>query len=50
MDDPVLECQDCGTVVKRLTPGEAQQVAERPYNFVVYCDRCRKEGLYGPGW
>lgn len=41
---PTLDCQACGNVVKILTPGEAQQVAANPYNFVVYCrDRSCQE-------
>ena len=52
IEDPVLECQDCGEVVKRLTRAEEAQVADRPYNFVVYCRRCRPIGGpgRGPGW
>lgn len=38
----VLECQDCGRVLRRLTGSEAQRVAERPYDFVVYCEECRR--------
>lgn len=44
MDVEVLECQDCGEVVRELTPAEAQQVADRPYNFIVRCHECRKYG------
>ena len=50
-----LDCQACGRVIRVLTAGEAQQVAERPYDFVIYCrDRlcqdaaladARREGL-----
>ncbi|WP_162802103.1 hypothetical protein [Ornithinimicrobium murale] len=39
----VLECQDCGDVVRKLTAGEAQQVAASPHNFVVFCNQCRRE-------
>lgn len=42
-EDPVLECQDCGRVLRHLTPGEAQQVAEHPYNFIFFCAICQKE-------
>lgn len=38
--EPVLECQDCGAVVRKLTPAEAREVAARPYDFIVYCGRC----------
>ena len=41
--EPVLECQMCGTVLRTLTPSEAREVADRPYNFVVYCAGCRQE-------
>lgn len=42
-DDPVIECQDCGRVIRTLTPAEAQQVAARPYNFIVFCYPCKQE-------
>jgi hypothetical protein len=35
--EPVLECQICGEVVRKLTDSEAQQVAANPYNFIVTC-------------
>lgn len=47
MKPEVLECQDCGDVVKVLEPVEAQQVAEKPYNFIVYCARCKREQSEG---
>ena len=37
---PVLECQDCGEVLRELSAAEAQAVAARPYDFVVYCGPC----------
>lgn len=37
---PTLECQDCGLVLRILTPAEAQQVAKRPYDFIVFCRSC----------
>ena len=40
---PTLDCQDCGMVLRKLTDAEAQQVAENPYNFTVYCATCRRE-------
>jgi hypothetical protein len=44
---PTLDCQACGNVVRILTPAEAQQVAARPYDFIVYCrDRiCQEAAL-----
>lgn len=48
LDNPKLECQDCGTTIKMLTAAEAQRVAERPYDYVVYCWSCqtaRKLGI-----
>lgn len=35
-----LECQDCGEVLRELTPAEAQRVARAPYDFVCYCRSC----------
>lgn len=32
-----LDCQACGKVLKELTPAEAQDVADRPYDFVAFC-------------
>lgn len=40
-DQPTLDCQDCGDVVRKLTDAEQQEVADRPYDFVVYCRTCR---------
>ena len=37
---PTLDCQGCGAVLQRLTLGEAQEVAARPYDFVAYCRDC----------
>ena len=39
---PTLDCQDCGTVVRRLTRAEAHEVAANPYNFIVYCWDCER--------
>jgi hypothetical protein len=41
IQNPTLDCQDCGAVVKKLTDAEAQKVADNPYNYVVYCVSCR---------
>jgi hypothetical protein len=38
-----LDCQECGEILKHLTPAEAQQVADNPYNFIVYCKPCQKD-------
>jgi uncharacterized protein with PIN domain len=41
--ESTLDCQDCGDVVRTLSPAEQQEVAERPYDFVVYCRSCRRD-------
>lgn len=50
----VLECQDCGEVVRDdLSPSEVQKMAERPYDFIVYCYRCtvgRERDDHEAGW
>lgn len=38
-----LECQTCGSVVKKLTSAEAQRVADSPYDYVVYCGEHRDD-------
>jgi uncharacterized protein with PIN domain len=40
-DDRTLDCQDCGRVLARLTPEQAQRVAEKPYVYVLRCVECR---------
>lgn len=42
-----LDCQDCGEVVRELTPAEAQQVALHPENFIVLCRQCHRDDLRG---
>lgn len=37
---PVLECQDCGIVIKELTPEEVRLVAANPQNFIIWCGPC----------
>lgn len=46
LDDPTLECQACGRVLKRLSLAEAQRVAGDPYRFIVYCHECLREDLH----
>ena len=41
-DNLALECQDCGDRVRMLSLDELRRVAERPYNYVVYCQVCRR--------
>jgi hypothetical protein len=38
--DPVLECQDCGIVLRRLSPGEASKEIDIANNTIVYCASC----------
>ena len=38
-----MECQDCGEVIRELSPAEARAVADKPYNFVVFCRQCAAE-------
>lgn len=40
--EPTLDCQDCGEVVMRLSVAEAQRVAEKPYDYVVWCFACSR--------
>lgn len=40
-DDRYLECQDCGTAIRRLTPAEEQVLARHPENFIIWCHQCR---------
>lgn len=42
-DDPTLDCQTCGCVLRHLSPAEAQRVAANPYNFIVYCPPCGRD-------
>ena len=37
-----LDCQDCGIDLRELTPGEVQEVADRPYDFVIRCGPCSR--------
>lgn len=47
MTDRYLECQDCGTPLGLpRTEAQKQQVAQNPYNYVVWCPRCAKENGY----
>ena len=38
--DAVLECQDCGTVLRVLTAEERRQVVDSPHAFVRWCGAC----------
>lgn len=38
-DVPVLECQSCGKVLRKLSAAEAQMVARDPDVFTVYCSK-----------
>lgn len=40
-----LDCQLCGNVVRTLSMQEVQQVADRPYDFIVYCPACKADAL-----
>jgi hypothetical protein len=42
LDDPTIDCQDCGRILRHLSPAEAQKVAANPYNFVFWCDDCSR--------
>lgn len=44
-DWPTIDCQDCGAILQKLTPAQAQLVAANPYNFVAYCKTCRRVHL-----
>lgn len=39
----VLECQDCGKVLRELGAAEAQKVADNPYNFMAFCRSCMRD-------
>lgn len=38
--EETLDCQDCGTVLRVLSPEEAQTVADKPHDYVRYCRSC----------
>lgn len=40
-----LDCQSCGATVRTLSAREAQQVADRPYDFIVYCPACKADAM-----
>lgn len=44
-DPGVLECQDCGRVIRHLSVVEAQRIAVNPYNFVFWCDDCSRKRI-----
>lgn len=39
-DTPILECQDCGSSLRYLTPEEVQKVAMNPERYIAYCGPC----------
>lgn len=42
LSDPVLECQECGEVIRELSQAEAQFVAQYPERFAsAMCRACR---------
>ncbi len=42
MKPEVLECQQCGDVIRELSDAEAQKVADNPYNYIIYCKLCQR--------
>jgi hypothetical protein len=42
----VLECQSCGEILRQLSHSEAQMVADNPYNYVVWCAQCKRDGAH----
>lgn len=40
---PTLDCDQCGDILRTLTPEEELKVALNPYNYIAYCSYCRKE-------
>lgn len=44
-EQPVLECQECGDVIRKLSHEEAQDMAYRPYAWVAYCWQCGRGGV-----
>lgn len=43
--EPTLDCQTCGTPLRRLTLSEAAMVAANPYNYIVDCYACARERM-----
>lgn len=48
MKPETLDCEQCGNVIKELSDVEAQKVAKDPYNYIVYCQKCKRDGIYFP--
>jgi hypothetical protein len=44
---PVLECQQCGRVLRHLTYAEAQKIADNPYDYVFICGDCTPRRGWG---
>jgi predicted nucleic acid-binding Zn-ribbon protein len=41
--EETLDCQGCGMPLVRLSPQQTQQVAARPYNYIVWCPGCQRD-------
>lgn len=39
-----LECQGCFKELRQLTESERRMIQEKPYDFVVFCSTCVREG------
>lgn len=44
--DSYLECQGCSKQLRLLSYSEKNAMADNPYNFVVFCSSCQKDGLH----
>lgn len=42
-DNDVLECQDCGQVVRHLSMAEAHWMSHFPNSYIVYCEPCGRD-------
>lgn len=43
MKPQYLECDQCGYPLRELSNSESRKVAINPYNFIVYCNQCKKD-------
>ena len=39
----ILECQDCGDRIRKLTNSEIQDCSYNPYKYIVFCNECRRD-------